>query len=302
MSERPLAEIFDQVSNWGRWGTDDQLGTLNLIDPAAALRAIRGVTNPNPISCARSMSPLMTGGSSPLLHLMTATGHDAKLVGKSIAADWLGFSIHGFGLTHLDAPSHEAWNHKLYNGRDASLVTSAGAGWGSVELAVEKIVGRGVLIDAPRARGVPWLEPGSVLKPDDLDRALAMQGTELAPGDVLIVRTGRDVRSGPKDINLRKDGAAGLDSECLPWLHEKSISVLVSDVVHDPLPGTNPECDMPIHAIGIVAMGLWLIDNAHLEKLAAACHEQSRWDFLFVSPALPVKRGTGSPLNPLAFF
>ena len=301
MAERPLSALFDEVSNWGRWGPDDQLGTLNLIDPAAALRAMQGVTSATPISCARSMSPLLTGGSSPLLHLMTATGHDAKPVGKSISADWIGFSIHGYGLTHLDAPSHEAWNRKLYNGRDSTMVNSAGAGWGSVELAVEKIIGRGVLIDAPAAMGVPWLEPGFALSPRDLDAALAQQGTQLEPGDILIVRTGRDARAGSKDLDLRKGGAAGLGSDCLPWLREKSISVLVSDVVHDPLPGTNPECDMPIHAIGIVAMGLWLIDNAHVEKLATACHARSRWDFLFVSPALPIKRGTGSPLNPLAF-
>lgn len=300
MPERSLTALFDEVSNWGRWGKDDQLGTLNHIDPDAALQAMKGVTTATPISCARSMSPLLSAGSSPLLHLMTATGHDAKPVGKSITADWIGFSIHGYGLTHLDAPSHEAWNRKLYNGRDATMVGSSGAGWGSVELAVEKIIGRGVLIDAPRAMGVEWLEPGYALMPDDLDRALAMQGTSLAPGDILIVRTGRDVRAGTKDLDLRK-GAAGLDCACLPWLHARSISVLVSDAVHDPLPGTHPECDMPIHAIGIVAMGLWLIDNAHLEKLAAACHARSRWDFLFVSPALPIKRGTGSPLNPLAF-
>jgi len=300
MPEGSLSALFDEVSNWGRWGPDDQLGTLNLIDPAAALRAMQGVTTATPISCARTMSPLLTGGSSPLLHLMTATGHDAKPVGKSISADWIGFSIHGYGLTHLDAPSHEAWNRKLYNGRDAAMVNSAGAGWGSVELAVERIVGRGVLIDAPLALEVPWLEPGFALSPADLDAALTKQGTTLEPGDILIVRTGRDARAGSKDLDLRK-GAAGLSHTCLPWLHRHAISVLVSDVVHDPLPGTHPECDMPIHAIGIVAMGLWLLDNAHVEKLAQACHARSRWDFLFVSPALPIKRGTGSPLNPLAF-
>lgn len=300
MSDLSLSALFDELSNWGRWGQDDQHGTLNLIDPAAALRAMHNVTTATPISCARPMSPLLNGGSSPLFHFMTSTGHDAKPVGKSISADWLGFHIHGYGLTHLDAPSHEAWNRKLYNGRDALLVASSGAGWGSVELAVERIVGRAVLIDAPLAMGVPFLEPGFELMPDHLDEALAKQGTQLETGDILLVRTGRDARAGKTDLDLRL-GAAGLSHHCLPWLHAKSISVLVSDAVHDPLPGKHPECDMPIHAIGIVAMGLWLLDNAYLEKLAAACEQKSKWDFLFVSPALPVKRGTGSPINPLAF-
>jgi kynurenine formamidase len=301
VSDPDFNAMFQRLSNWGRWGPDDQLGTLNHLRPEHATRAMAEVTDGTAISCARTLSPLHPAGSLPLLHLMTATGHDARPTGKSIIADWLGFAIHGYGLTHLDAPSHEAWNGALYNGRDAGLVGGSGAGWGSVELATNRIVGRGVLLDAPRATGRAWLAPGTALTPDDLDACAAAQRVELRPGDILMVRTGRDARDGAPDLDLRVEGAAGLSHECLPWLREREVSVLVSDAVHDPLPGRFPACDTPIHAIGIVAMGLWLLDNAHLEELSAACARRSRWECLFVCPVLPIKRATGSPVNPLAF-
>jgi kynurenine formamidase len=161
-----------------------------------------------------------------------------------------------------------------------------------------------VLLDVPRARGVPWLEPGERILPEELDRAEAAAGLRVEEGDILLVATGRDARRakhGPWSPN--EVGLAGLDARCIPWLDERGVAVLGSDGVSDALPPAPiPGWPLPIHQCCLVGMGVHLLDNLALLDLSNACAERDRWAFLFVVAPLRIPGGTGSPLNPIALF
>jgi kynurenine formamidase len=164
------------------------------------------------------------------------------------------------------------------------------------------IVGRGVLLDIPRLHGVEYLEPGTAITPGDLTAAEAVHDVEVTEGDILLVVTGRDARRaacGP--WHPYTDGLAGLHPECIPWLHDRGIAVLGSDGISDVLPGRHPHgWPMPVHQCVLVAMGVHLLDNLRLDRLADACARQAQWSFLFTIAPLLVDGGTGSPANPIA--
>ncbi|WP_208024254.1 cyclase family protein [Amycolatopsis pithecellobii] len=295
--------LLGSLSNWGRWGTEDQLGTLNHITAESRLAAVKAVRTGETVSCSRDISPRQSKENpSPLLHHMIASGEGAPEEGLGIAADWLGLAFHGYSVTHLDSLSHLFWNKQSYNGRPASDVsTVSGAATGSVEVARNGIVTRGVLLDLAGARGQEWLEPGEALTPADLERAEREQGVSVGRGDVLLVRTGRDARRAVKGpIHPDHEGAAGLHFSCLPYLHERQIAVLGSDAVNDVVPSGVSGFEMPVHTVALVAMGLWLLDNAYLDELGRRCRDRGAWDFLAVLAPLLLKRSTGSPINPLA--
>ncbi len=300
-SDADVIAYFQSLSNWGRWGADDERGALNLITPEKTARAVALAREGVTVSAARPLDTVAAADNAwPLVHLMTGAGTDPGATGSG---DYLALRFHGYAHTHLDALCHMFWDGKLYNGRDQSAVTSQGAGAGSVAAAEAGIVTRGVLIDAPRLRGRPRLEPGEALYPEDLEAAEAAQNVRVAEGDALLVYTGRWRRrqeAGPWDVN--SEGLAGLHAACLPWLHERGVAVLGCDGVSDVMPSGFPGVGLPIHRVGIVAMGLHLLDNCDLEALAEACAARSRWEFLFVVAPLRVAGGTGSPVNPIAVF
>ena len=164
------------------------------------------------------------------------------------------------------------------------------------------IVTRGVLLDIPALRGVDALEPGEPIFPEDLEAAEQEAGVEVGAGDALLVRTGRwpwRRAHGPWDAGSL---AAGLDASCLPWLRERDVATLGSDGVSDVLPSRVDGVGMPIHTVVIVAMGVHLLDNLDLDALAVACTEEARWEFLFTVAPLVLRRGTASPVNPIALF
>jgi kynurenine formamidase len=179
--------------------------------------------------------------------------------------------------------------------------TTTGARYGSVEAAGRGILSRGVLLDTPRCLGREYLNAGEAIMPSDIDRCLAEQGVEVRPGDFLLVRTGRDPRTAATGItNPEADGTAGLHATCANWLRAVDIAALGSDSVNDVIPSGIPAFGMPIHTVGLVAMGLWLLDNAYLEELAPACAKLGRWEFLITLAPLLFKNSTGSPVNPTA--
>jgi kynurenine formamidase len=303
LDEKQIEALLDSVSNWGRWGIDDELGTLNFCGERQTLLALNCVRTGEAISCARSLSPRRdVENPSPLLHHMLSSGESAPAKGEGVAADWFGLAFHGFSVTHLDSLGHIFWNQLGYNGIPASSVSTVeGAVRGSIEVARQGIVTRGVLLDLPVALSVDWLEPGYAIRPDDLERAEEIQGVRVREGDLVFVRTGRDVRrkvAGP--IDLMADGAAGLHSTCMQWLYDRSISVLGSDAVNDALPSEIANSSGPVHVVGLVAMGLWLLDNAYLETLSVRCSARRSWEFLVMLGPLALKRTTGSPINPIA--
>jgi len=190
----------------------------------------------------------------------------------------------------------------MYNGFDALEVRSTGARRNDIMAAKNGIVGRGVLLDIARLRGVPWLEPDVVVEPDELLACEAAQGVRFGEGDILLVSTGRfDRRAVHGAWDTQTVGLAGLSARCASLFHQRDISVLCGDGVNDPLPSATIEgWAMPLHMCCLVGMGVHLFDNLDLSGIARACHARKRYEFLFVASPLRVVGGTGSPANPLA--
>lgn len=300
-TEDDVLAYFDTLSNWGRWGSDDDRGTLNFITADTIRQAIGLVKIGRHISCGRAISPRSTAADShPALHFMMSTGESAPAKGFGGSTDWFGMAFHGHSITHVDAHSHIFWNAKLYNGRPARTVTAQGAKNGSVEAAADGIVARAVLVDIPRFRGVDRLIGPEPIVAEELEACLAQQRSIIRPGDALVFRTGRDVTGPTKAPAV--EGTPGLQANCLPWLHRNRISLLMADVAQDVQPSGYHSLIYPLHAIGIVAMGLWLLDNAWLEDVAQACAASQTWEFLLLVAPLRLKNGTGSPVNPIAVF
>ncbi|MDH3679578.1 MAG: cyclase family protein [Acidimicrobiia bacterium] len=305
MTGAELREMFESVKNWGRWGTDDEIGALNLITADVRRAAVAEVAAGETVSCAREL-PVRPSVENPhpAFHMMTRGGDDCVVpgLGMESTADFVGVAFHGMATSHIDALCHVFVDGRMYNGFPASAVKSTGAVHGSIMAAKDGIVSRGVLLDICRTSGVDFLEPGTPVMVADLEAAEADQGVTVRPGDILLIGTGRDARraaNGP--WHPFTDGLAGLHPECIPWLHEREVAVLGCDGVSDVLPGRHPEgWVMPIHQCAIVAMGVHLLDNLRLDRLADACDRHRQWSFLFTVAPLRVEGGTGSPANPIA--
>ncbi|MFI7127902.1 cyclase family protein [Nonomuraea sp. NPDC050153] len=302
---------FDSLSNWGRWGEDDRLGTLNLIAPETRARAARLVTEGKVVSLSRDIDPaapdpLGTGLSLVQRHM--GIGEVEHHVGKGASrfdavTEFVGIAAHGSN-THLDGLAHYSWDGRTYNGFEvAETITSLG---GSKKLSVrdasDGIVSRGVLLDIARLHGVRWLERGHPIMPEELLEAEKAQNVEVGPGDVLIVHTGNVARvlaEGPDQVNQ-----AGLHASCLPFLRERDVAALGSDAIQDVQPSGYPAFDLfrPIHTVGLVALGLWLIDNMELTELSGECAQRRRWEFFFAMLPWRMVGVTSSATNPIAMF
>ncbi len=305
----PVGEVnkyMETLSNWGRWGPDDVIGTLNYITPQKRAEAAKLVKKGITVSCSNVLFPETASDvTNPPLHYMIGTGNDAPQKGMGGAMDFLGIAFHGYRFTHIDTPSHIFWNRKSYNGLDASLVTAAGkATKGGVDSISEGIVTRGVLLDIARVRGVQWMGPGDGILPEDLEAAEKAEGVKVQPGDAILYRTGWPKRrevEGPPPL----PGRPGLHAGSLPWVHERQVSVICADAATDVAPsgyGEDLAFPLPVHAVGICAMGLWILDSGNYEALAEVCAREKRWEFLLVIAPLRWKNATGSPLNPIAIF
>jgi kynurenine formamidase len=297
MRAAEFLSLHRTLSNWGRWGPEDERGTLNLITPEVTAAAVGTVRSGRTISCAR---PLDTRAAAdnvmPATHVMLGT--DAEGMGS----DSVAVAPHGFATTHVDALCHVFHEGRLYNGYDSATVTADGAARLGVHHLRTGIVTRGVLFDAAAGRGVHALEPGEPIYPEDLEQAEYAAGVRVRAGDALLVRTGRwrwRDEHGPWDAARL---LAGLHASCLPWLRERDVAVLGGDGVSDVLPSGVEGMPFPIHSVGIVAMGLHLVDNLDLETLAVTCAHERRFEFLLAVAPLVVERGTASPVNPLAVF
>ncbi|HVT41738.1 MAG TPA: cyclase family protein [Acidimicrobiales bacterium] len=297
MATADVLAFHQTLSNWGRWGETDQLGALNLITPELTAAAAATVVSGRTVSCARPLDTVPSADNPrPVAHHMTGT------FTEGMGADYLAISPHGFATSHLDALCHIFYEGSLYNGYPAETVTAHGARQLGIHHLHDGIVSRGVLLDIPAVRGVDALEPGEPVFPEDLEAAEQRGGVTVRAGDVLLVRTGRWRWRADHGAWNAGALAAGLDASCLPWLHRRDVAALGSDGVSDVLPSRVEGVTMPIHTVAIVAMGLHLLDNLDLDPLAAACADEGRAAFLFTVAPLVLKRGTASPVNPLAVF
>ena len=311
LTEATVEQLFTSLSNWGRWGDDDQKGTLNLLTAEKILQAKELINEGVSVSLSRVISDEPSiDVLDPPLHHMTFSGEQFALhpeevpeIGLQLSRDFLGWTYHGLYMTHLDALSHVFFRGQMYNKKSSQLVTTAeGATIQSVEEAVTGVVSRGILADVAKYRGVPWLEAGDAIGPDELKAVLESEGIQPEPGDVLIVRSGfwgKRKAQGPTAVG---DGFPGLHASCAPLLREWDIALLAGDSVNDVLPSGFNVMQFPIHEIGQVGMGLWLLDNCDLEDLSEACASRSRYEFFFSIAPLRIEHGTGSPTNPLAIF
>src|SRR4051794_15875868 len=266
-----LDALYERLKNWGRWGADDQRGALNHLTAEHRIAAAGLVRSGRSISLAHNLGTEPSPENPhPAHHHMLASGdaRDANgIPGYEAARDYVGLDVHGLYTTHVDALSHMFVRGEMYGGRPASDVRSDGARANTIMSMADGVVGRGVLLDVPRATGRDFYDHGQLITLADLQATETAEGLAVAPGDVLIVMWGRAARRAAKGSF---DGFSGLHADCLPWLHEREIAVLGSDGISDPMPfaGT-PDWPFPVHQIGITAMGLHLIDNMALGDLAA---------------------------------
>lgn len=303
VSAAEFRELFDAVSNWGRWGEDDELGTLNELAADDVVRAAGLVRTGERVTLSLAMdTEKRVDNPNPAVHRMMQLHDTDAESGLRFATDYVGADYHHDAHTHIDALCHVAFEGALYNGRPAGSYTSDGAAANTIEVVKQGLVGRGVLLDVPRLHGVPWLEPGDHVFSEDLEGAERAQGVTVGKGDILLVRTGhvRRLRElGPWDTAEAK---AGLHPSTTRFLAERRVAALASDGNSDTAPSTTEGVGFPVHALALNAMGLHLLDYLQFEDVASVCERLGRWDFLFVGAPLRIVGGTGSPLNPIAIF
>lgn len=311
-----VLEVADQVRNWGRWGDDDQIGTINFLTDEAVARAARCVRSGKRFSLAYPLQlhGLQTGaipGRINPLRTMVAinscfsgdrstfcTSDDVVVMGLQAA-------------THWDGLGHASYNGKIYGGRDAAVITEAGATQCGVEN-IRSLTGRGVLLDVARLKGVDVLEPGYAITGDDLSAAADRQGVEIRSGDIVLVRTGKMALAkagdlagylGPIDPTTQLPLAAGIGLSCAAWFHEHEIAAVANDTItFEVLPWDPviPGAILPMHCIHLVDMGLTQGQNFDLEALADDCAADGQWDFFLEASPQPFVGGVGSPVNPVA--
>jgi kynurenine formamidase len=302
MSSDEFNQLVEAVSNWGRWGADDERGAMNFLTADRIVAAARLVRSGRTVSMALLWNTEAgPDNPRPALHYMTQLG-DRDPGEPQTNADFLGSDFHGKAMSHLDALCHCDFRGQLYNGVPQSSIGSAGASFGSVTTVEHGIVGRGVLLDIPRLRGTQWLEPGTAVMPDELLAAEEAQAVHIGRGDIVLLRSGHYKRRqtlGPWPPFYL---SAGLHTSAMRLLWEREISVLGADGDSDARPSPVDEMLSPIHALALNAMGVPLLDNLQLEDVAVACQEEHRWEFLCVVAPLRVPGGTGSPINPIAIF
>lgn len=298
MTEDEVLGLFESCSNTGRWGADDERGTLNHVTAEKRLEALALVREGVSLSIGRDLA---VNGSAQVpasaVHVLLYDAHS-----PTAALELLTLVPHGFEMTHLDAVVHSYFEGKVYNGRRAedTVRRAGGLRFGSIMAHADGIVTRGVLLDVAAARCVDYLLAEDGISVADLEAAEELSGTRVSYGDAVFVRSGQALREraeGPLPDVPRE----GLLAECVPWLHAREIAVYSGDCI-ERLPSGYERVPMPLHQIGMVAMGLAIMDCVDCERLVAACRAGGRHEFCLIVAPLRVPGGTASAVNPLALF
>lgn len=296
ITKEQIAKWMTELSNWGRWGKDDQKGTLNLITAAKRKQAVALVKDGVSVSMAHTIDKIKTPDSPrPIGQEMTldAGGH---------AMDLYTIWYHGSIITHIDALCHYSFEGKLYNGFSRAQITQDGCPILGVENQKQGFMTRGVLVDLPLLKKVPYIEPGTGITAADIEAWEKFAHVKVSSGDALFLRTGRWARRaklGPWNVAA---SAAGYDASMMPWIHQRDVALLGNDGVEDVQPSGIDGVPRPIHQLAIVALGLPLIDVMDLEAVAEECARRKQWEFMVTVAPPPVAGGTGFPINPIATF
>ena len=304
LNQADIERLMEELSNWGRWGPSDELGAANLITPAKRLEAIALATEGITVSRAhRLLTDEAADVPRPFERRMLGLPDPTREpVFRGGVSDNYNISYHGYSHSHIDSLCHILYKGLMYNGVSQETITEEGCSNASIASLQGGIVTRGVLIDIPRLKGVPYLEPGTPIYMEDLEAWEEMAGVTVRPGDALFVRTGRWARRADVGPWAVSEQTAGLHASTMPWIKARDVSFLGSDGVSDVIPSQVEEVGLPVHLLTIVAMGVDLFDNQDLEALAETAARLNRWEFMLVAAPLAVEGGTGSPLNALAIF
>jgi kynurenine formamidase len=311
--------LAGQVSNWGRWGSDDQIGTLNHIRPEDVVAAARLIRTGERFSLSIPFDengPQRAGsGRANPIHLMSVDGrdfmsgagtpHERDVRRRYLqnADDVVIMPLQS--ATQWDGLAHVFFEQQLYNGYSADFVTSSGAKRNSITQAVDRIVGRGILLDLPSALEMAALEPGYPISGTDLEAACHAQQVQVQRGDFVLVRTGamKKVKERSDWSDYAGGPAPGLGLDSVPWLHQHEVAGVATDTWDiEVRPSQTPDVAQPVHILLLTFMGLWLGEIFDLEDLALHCRASSRYEFFFVAQPLRITGAIGSPINPLAVF
>jgi kynurenine formamidase len=286
--------LFQKVKNWGRWGANDQLGAANLVTDAkrrqAAGLARLGLT----VSLAHNpITEKAEDSTSPFEHTMN----------RGFTTDTYRVSYHGYAHSHLDALCHILYKDQTFNGYPrAEVNTEKGCTKLAIDNLKQGVITRGILLDIPRLKGVPYLEPGTAVYQEDVEAWEKQAGVKVGPGDAVLLRTGRWARRdkvGPWPVGT---SAAGFHASIATWLRARDVAFLGSDAASEVMPSLVEGVNLPVHTLVITALGINILDNQDLERLAETAAKLKRWEFQLVINPVPVTGGTGSPLNTLAVF
>jgi kynurenine formamidase len=312
VGKRAIAEATEKLRNWGRWGKDDQIGTLNHIRPEDIVAAARLIRNGKifalgiPLDRTGPQTGLFGGRWNPI-HTMLATGTDA-VAGRQDVVPGIRYADDAINMpvqaaTHWDSLGHIFYEEKMYNGHDAREVDSNGLGKLGIEHARNKMVGRGILLDIPRFKNMDWLPDGYGISNDELDACAKAQNVTVRRGDFVIVRTGQMERclSEKQWGGYAGGDAPGVKFENCYWCQDKEIAAICTDTWGvEVRPNETRDANQPWHWVVIPAMGLTMGEMFHLKELAADCAADKVYEFFFCGPPLVITGGTGSPINPQA--
>ena len=287
--------LFDEVKNWGRWGADDERGTVNLITAEKSRQATALVDRGITVSLSHNPMPDVAADNpdSAFNHTMAET----------LRSDTYEFSYHGYGVSHIDSLCHFLHKGRMYNGVPASASSlEAGCSRLGIQNLKDGVVSRGILLDIPRLKGVPYLEPGTPIYAEDLEAWIEQAGVTMAPGDIVLLRTGRWARRAEEGPWQLSGNSAGLHASAIRWVREHDVAIFGSDAASDVQPTGVEDVRLPVHTLLIAALGTNILDNMDLEALAETAAAENRWEFLLMAGPIPVEGGTGSPLNAIAVF
>jgi kynurenine formamidase len=301
LTREDIERWMTELSNWGKWGKEDQAGTINLITAAKRKSAAAMVRDGVSVSLSLDADLPRDGGRGTWTFATRPPGPEARPQ-PAYVVETVGVSYHGNNTTHIDVPSHMYYKGQIYNGYPQAVYTDRGAGKNDVMPLKDGILTRGVLFDMPKLKGASYLDDNEAIYPEDLEAWEKKAGFRVEPGDAVLVRTGRWVRvreKGPLNLN---QAAPGLYASCAKWLRERGAAILGSDVVQDVRPSQIEGVNQPVHQLALVAMGMPLIDNASLDELSAAAEKRKRWTYMLTLNPLRVPGATGSAVNPIATF
>lgn len=312
VNQKAIREASSKLSNWGRWGDDDQIGTLNNITPTDIIDAAKLIRKGKVFSLGLSLKePIQSGlfgGRWNPIHTMLATGTDAAAGNQDEPYPYLRYADDAINMpcqasTQWDALCHIFIDDKMYNGYSAKLVDARGAKKLGIEHTRDKMVGRGVLLDVARWKGKESLDDGYGITNEDLDGCAKAQGVTIRKGDFVLVRTGHQERCLSKGdwAGYAGGNAPGMAFETCYWLREKDVAAICCDTWGcEVRPNETAEANQPWHWVVIPAMGITMGEIFYMKDLAADCAADKVYEFFFTAPPLHLPGGAGSPINPQA--